>query len=86
MQENISIGRNIRKWRTFKGYKQQHLASKLGISRATLSKYENGHTAITFLQLQAIASELQMEIQQLADTNSGVAQQEQKSNYQLVFA
>ena len=42
----ILIGRNLRFARDLAGFSQDELARKLGISRATLSYIENGHTAI----------------------------------------
>jgi transcriptional regulator with XRE-family HTH domain len=40
----MNIGENIRKWREFKGLKQEDLAKRLDISPGALSKIENGIT------------------------------------------
>jgi len=65
MQHHYFVGENIRRWRSFKGFKQEHLALKIGISRVTLSKYENGRSEITFMQLQLIAEALDIQLDQL---------------------
>jgi len=41
------IGGEIRKYREKKGYSQDRLASLMGISRATISKIENGKFAFS---------------------------------------
>jgi transcriptional regulator with XRE-family HTH domain len=58
----LSIGMKIKKWRTFKDYKQEVLAKEIGISRIMLSRYENGRSKISILQLQKIASLLEVEL------------------------
>jgi transcriptional regulator with XRE-family HTH domain len=65
MQQNYLVGENIKRWRSFKGFKQEHLAEKIGISRVTLSKYENGRTPISFVQLQHIADTLNIQLEVL---------------------
>jgi len=45
-KRNITIGKNIRKWRTFHDIKQETFAKQLGISRVMLSRYENGRTGV----------------------------------------
>ncbi|WP_345955215.1 helix-turn-helix transcriptional regulator [Mucilaginibacter sp. PAMB04168] len=36
----LSIGQKVERIRTFRGYKQEYLASKLGVSQQTVSKIE----------------------------------------------
>ena len=65
MQATNSIGNNIKKWRAFRGYKQGHFANKLGVSRVTLSKYENDHTSISAALLANIATTLNIPFSEL---------------------
>ena len=46
---------------------QEELAKKLGINRATLSKYENGTIDLSLSQLQKIAEALGVEVWDLLD-------------------
>jgi transcriptional regulator with XRE-family HTH domain len=61
------IGSNIKRWRLFRGKKQSVFAKEIGVSRVMLSRYENGHTAVTFELLKTIAEQLQIEINKLTD-------------------
>jgi|SRR6478609_2060660 len=56
--EQISI--NIKRWREFKGIKQEELAKKLKITAAALSNIENGKIDITISRIQQIAEALQL--------------------------
>ena len=58
MNNNLGVGENIKRQRAFKGIKQSHLAENIGISRVTLSKYENGKVDISLGQLKLIAEKL----------------------------
>jgi len=53
--EMAQIGKNIRKWRQFRGKKQGIFAKEIGISRTMLSRYENGRSEISINRLQDIA-------------------------------
>lgn len=56
------IGGKIRKYRDKKGFSQEHLASIMGISRATISKIENGKFAISIDYLAKFAWHLDFDI------------------------
>ncbi len=56
------IGEEIRKYRDSKGYSQEHLASLMDISRATISKIENGKFAISIDYLAKFAWHLDFDI------------------------
>lgn len=60
-----TIGENIKKWRSFRGIKQQTFADTLGISRQTLSRYENGKVVISLHILQQIANVLKINYDEL---------------------
>ena len=60
--EQIDIGKNIRRWRSFRGKKQASLAKEIGVSRVMLSRYENGKSVISLDHLDAIAKSLEVNI------------------------
>lgn len=59
------VGKNIRKIRLLRGYKQQWIANQLGITKAAISKIENGKTDISLSRLCVIAVVLKVEIKML---------------------
>lgn len=59
------LGDNIRRWRQFRGFKQEQLAKNIAISRGTLSRLENGKGLLSLLIVQQIASALQIHPSQL---------------------
>jgi transcriptional regulator with XRE-family HTH domain len=64
---SIVIGENIKKYRSFKGKKQEVLAKEIGVSRTMLSKYENGRVRLNIEILTAIAKSLNVQIAELLD-------------------
>ena len=63
----LELGENIKKLRKERGYTQEVLAQKANISRATLSKLENGYVAhisiVTFNDiLNHLGYELDMKV------------------------
>ena len=58
MHDFTFIGDNIKKWRAYKGIKQEHFADTIGVSRITLSKLENGRADLSLRLLFVIAKEL----------------------------
>lgn len=46
MRNNSSIGQQIKRFRLINDIRQEDMAEKMGISRATLINYEKGHTTI----------------------------------------
>ena len=44
--ENLKIGQIIKRFRVINDIRQEDMAEKLGVSRATLINYEKGHTVI----------------------------------------
>ena len=61
----LLIGKNIQRWRSFKGKKQETLAKEVGISRIMLSRYENGRSEISIKLLEKIAKLLDVSIDEL---------------------
>ena len=46
MRNNTSIGQQIKRYRLINDIRQEDMAEKMGVSRATLINYEKGHTTI----------------------------------------
>jgi transcriptional regulator with XRE-family HTH domain len=64
MKSNI-LGDNIRRYRSFKGLKQQVLADEIGVHRITLSRYENGNCSIPTSKLLLIIEKLEIDFNDL---------------------
>lgn len=56
---------NIKKARKERGITQQELAERIGVNRATVSKYESGQISIPFAQVLAIAEALDIALYEL---------------------
>lgn len=61
------LGKNICTLRTNCGLKQEELAKRIGVSKATISNYENGVTKPAFSKLPRIADALGVEVSDLFD-------------------
>ena len=44
--ESKTLGQKIKRYRLINDIRQEDMAEKMGVSRATLINYEKGHTAI----------------------------------------
>jgi transcriptional regulator with XRE-family HTH domain len=62
ISNRINISSEIRKFRQKKGFSQEHLAALMGISRATISKIENGKFAISIDYLAKFAWHLDFDV------------------------
>jgi len=56
------IATTIQRQRKAKGYTQKELASKLGVSQAIVSRWENGEENFTIATLAKISTALDMEL------------------------
>lgn len=66
------IGRNIRKYRLQKGWKQKKLAEQIGMTEQHISHIENAHTQLSLPTLVAIANALEVDCNTLlGDTLPG---------------
>jgi transcriptional regulator with XRE-family HTH domain len=54
----LTVGQQIADLRTKKGPRQDHLASRIRISRQHMSRIENGHSPIDIYRLRQIAEHL----------------------------
>ncbi|MDQ0196072.1 transcriptional regulator with XRE-family HTH domain [Paenibacillus wynnii] len=61
------MGRRVRAFRKLKGYTQQELADRTGISLAVLGAVERGNRRLEDQILNKIASVLEVSTQELAD-------------------
>ena len=65
-----NIGNNIKTFRELKNYSQEYMAEALGVTQATLSRIENGHTQVKMDRLQHIAEFLEVDVSTLlSNTN-----------------
>ena len=63
----MQYSERIRKIRETKGFKQDYIADKLGISTTAYSKMENGETKITLEKLHKIAEIYKTTVQSIID-------------------
>ncbi len=67
---NDLVGRNIRILRIYRGYSQEELADRCSISRATMSKLENGMIKeISFQQISILADALNVKESSIMSLN-----------------
>lgn len=66
-----AVARNIRKIREYRGYPQEYLAMKLGISQNAYSKIELAYTRLTVERLLEITSILEIDIVTLLNNTNG---------------
>jgi len=67
--DNKRLGLRVRSFRKLKGYTQQELADRIGISLAVLGAVERGNRRIEDQILNKIAGVLEVSAQELADPN-----------------
>ena len=61
----IAIGNNIRKYRQLKHHNQEKLAELLGVSCSTISRIENGTSAVDILILMELSKTLEQPIENI---------------------
>ncbi|MFN0033627.1 MAG: helix-turn-helix domain-containing protein [Saprospiraceae bacterium] len=61
----MRIGHNVRRYREKKGWKQESLAEKIGMSQSNLSNIESNKQDATWEQIQAIALALEVNTKKL---------------------
>ncbi len=66
-----AVATNIRKVREYRGYPQEYLAMKLGISQNAYSKIELAYTRLTVERLLEITSILEIDIVTLLNNTNG---------------
>ena len=68
--ENLQLATRIRAFRKLKGYTQQQLAAKMGISLAVLGEIERGNRHVEEQILNTIAEVLDVSIPELMNISS----------------
>jgi len=63
----MKTGENIRKIRDLKGFSQEYLANKLGVSQTAIHNMEGNETKITIERLQKIADILEVTPEQIVE-------------------
>ena len=61
----VLLGNNIRKFRAVKSYSQSNLSDDCNIAKSTLQRIENAKLNPTILMLKRIASNLEVELEDL---------------------
>lgn len=59
------IGRNIRRYRDFKGWNQEELGAQVGIRKATMSRIETGVENVSLNTLLKIVDALDVEVEEI---------------------
>lgn len=63
--KHLSTGERIKRYRVFKGFKHEHLAKEIKISRQRLSKIENDQTGMPVTLALTIANALGLQLEEL---------------------
>lgn len=63
------VGQRVREARSFRGWSTRDLARHVGVSAATISAIENGHTAVTVERLASLAAALQVSMPSLLQSS-----------------
>jgi len=63
----LAVGKNIKKYRDVRNYSLQVLAEKVGLTKKTIQRYENGEIKIDMNRLADIAAALEVDISRLLD-------------------
>jgi transcriptional regulator with XRE-family HTH domain len=74
------IGKEIRRIRTLRGYSQETLAEKIGVSYQQIQKYEKGDSELKINRLESIAEALEVPLLELININSSELS-DPKQNY-----
>lgn len=61
----IAVGNNIKKYRSIRNFSLQALAEKVGLTKKTIQRYENGEIKIDMSRLADIASAFDVNLSQL---------------------
>jgi len=62
-----AVGNNIKKYRTIRNFSLQDLAERVGLTKKTIQRYENGEIKIDMDRLTDVADALDVEVLQLIE-------------------
>ncbi|KZE79569.1 helix-turn-helix transcriptional regulator [Paenibacillus sp. CMAA1739] len=65
--ENLQLAQRLRAFRKLKGFTQQELANRTGISLTVLGAVERGNRTVDADMLNIIAQTLEIEVRELTD-------------------
>ncbi|AUO06360.1 transcriptional regulator [Paenibacillus jamilae] len=65
--ENLQLAQRLRAFRKLKGFTQQELANRTGISLTVLGAVERGNRTVEADMLNIIAQTLEIEVRELTD-------------------
>lgn len=65
----MALGQNILELRKKRGFSQEKLGEKIGVSRQTISNWELGETSPNYEQLKALSKLLNISVDKLIDNN-----------------
>lgn len=63
----LAVGNNIRKYRSIRNYSLQDLGERVGLTKKTIQRYENGDIKIDMDRITDIADALEVEVLQLIE-------------------
>jgi repressor LexA len=63
----LAVGKNIKKYRDLRNYSLQTLAEKVGLTKKTIQRYENGEIKIDMNRLSKISEALDIEISKMLE-------------------
>lgn len=61
----LAVGNNIKKYRSIRNFSLQDLAERVGLTKKTIQRYENGEIKIDMDRLTDVAAALEVDIAQL---------------------
>lgn len=63
----LTVGANIKKYRAIRNYSLQDLAERVGLTKKTIQRYENGEIKVDMDRLADIAEALEVSVPQLVE-------------------
>lgn len=67
LPDTRQIGRSLQMWRSLRRLKQSALADQVGVSQATISRWESGRAALTLQEQQTVRSLMAARLDSAAD-------------------
>ncbi len=77
----LTTGKNIKKYRDLRNYSLQVLAEKVGVTKKTIQRYENGDIRIDMERLKEVANALDVPVKKLTEGTGVFTVNEESSAY-----
>jgi transcriptional regulator with XRE-family HTH domain len=84
--KHLNEGQEIKKWRIIRGYTQEDLAEKLGVSRSKIHNCEQGNVIVLSEMIWGIAEELSVDVVEDLTTKEEYYEDSEGENEQLSWA